>query len=120
MKPHNMLEDEIGLNWLFEGRPIDNLLQDEESPIVDIFVAGQNVATDSIDKFTKALLKRDYLNVKNFNGFNDSDVGVICIPETYLPDAPKILEPAKSIAEDVVVANLNVVLENPNLAVCTY
>ena len=72
-------------------------------PVRDIFVAGQDIATESIKEFTKHLLKRDYLNVANFNGINDADVGVIVIPETHIPKKPRIVEP--EIADDVVKNN---------------
>ena len=71
-------------------------------PIRDIFVAGQDIATESIKEFTKYLLKRDYLNVATFDGSNDADVGVIVIPETHIPKKPRIVEPK---IEDLIIEN---------------
>ena len=71
-------------------------------PIRDIFVAGQDIATESIKEFTKYLLKRDYLNVATFDGSNDADVGVIVIPETHIPKKPRIVEPN---IEDLIIKN---------------
>jgi hypothetical protein len=38
-------------------------------------------------------VKRDYLTAYDFNGFNDSDIGMIAIPENYIPIKPRIVEP---------------------------
>ena len=68
-----------------------------------MFVVGQDIATDSIPKFSRFLLERDYREVANFNGFNDGDVGVIVIPEEYIPKKPRIVEPDD--ADEVIENN---------------
>ena len=39
------------------------------------------------------MLSREYLNVANFDGTNEADVGVIVVPETHLPKKANIVEP---------------------------
>ena len=71
----------------------------------DFYAVGQDFATESAKELSRNLLARDYLNLANFDGSNDADVGVIVIPEKHIPKKPKIVDPD----------NANVVLENnPN------
>ena len=51
-------------------------------------------------------LKRSFAN---FNGFNDGDVGVIVIPEEYIPKKPRIVEPddADEVIENNAWLNYN-------------
>ena len=67
-------------------------LQNEQPPR-DLFVVGQDVATDSIKKLTRYLLERDYREIADFDGFYDGDVGVIVIPERYIPKKPRVVDP---------------------------
>ena len=79
-----------------------NSVEELSESFEDLFVVGQDIATDSIPKFSRLLLERDYREVANFNGFNDGDVGVIVIPEEYIPKKPRIVEPDDA---DVVIQN---------------
>ena len=77
-------------------------LENEQIPR-DIFVVGQDVATDSVKDLTDFLLKRDYPAVAEFDGVDDGDVGTITVPETYIPKKPRIVEP--DIADEVIENN---------------
>ena len=74
-----------------------------EQPPRDLFVVGQDVATDSVKDLTDFLLKRDYLEVAEFDGVDDGDVGTITVPETYIPKKPRVVEP--EIADEVIANN---------------
>ena len=76
---------------------------DNESPLIDIFVAGQDCATNSIKDFTEKLLKRDYPKVAASLGLNDKEIGVINIPETFIPKKARVVKP--EIAEEVIQNN---------------
>ena len=76
---------------------------DNESPLIDIFVAGQDCATNSIKEFTEKLLKRDYPKVAASLGLNDKEIGVINIPETFIPKKARVVKP--EIAEEVIQNN---------------
>ena len=80
------------------NRPLQN-----EQPPRDLFVVGQDVATDSVKDLTDFLLKRDYKEVYDFDGGDDGDVGIITVPETYIPKKPRVVEP--EIADEVIENN---------------
>ena len=86
-----------------------NSVEELSESFEDLFVVGQDIATDSIPKFSRFLLERDYREVANFNGFNDGDVGVIVIPEEYIPKKPRIVEPddADEVIENNAWLNYN-------------
>ena len=86
-----------------------NSVEELAESFEDLFVVGQDIATDSIPKFSRYLLERDYRNVANFDGFNDGDVGVIVIPEEYIPKKPRIVEPddADEVIENNAWLNYN-------------
>ena len=76
---------------------------DNEQPIIDIFVAGQDCATSSIKEIGATLVKRDYPKVAASLGFNDKEIGVINVPDTFLPKKPRVVKP--EIAEEVIQNN---------------
>ena len=82
-----------------------NIQNGTKKPTRNIYVVGQDIATESITKLTNDLLSREYLNVANFDGTNDADVGVIVIPETHIPKKPRVVEPDN--AEIVIQENPN-------------
>ena len=54
-----------------EGSSADidpNSIEDLADSFRDLFVVGQDIATDSIKTFTRLLLERDYQEIANFNG----------------------------------------------------
>ena len=65
----------------------------------DFFVIGQDIATDSLKELSKYLMTRDYENVAEFDGCDDGKVGVITIPEKYIPKKPNVVDLEK---EDIV------------------
>ena len=73
---------------------------DNEQPIIDIYVAGQDCATSSIKEIGVTLVKRDFPKVAASLGLNDKDIGVISIPDTFIPKKARIVKP--EIAEEVL------------------
>ena len=67
-----------------------------QQPTRNIYVLGQNKATESIKELTNDLLTREYLNIAKFDGIDDADVGVIVIPESHIPKKPRIVDPDNS------------------------
>ena len=67
-----------------------------KQPTRNIYVLGQDKATESIKELTNDLLSREYLNVAKFDGIDDADVGVIVIPESHIPKKPRIVDPDNS------------------------
>ena len=51
------------------------ILEGNEQPIIDIYVAGQDFATSSIKEIGATLVKRDYPKVAASLGLNDKDIG---------------------------------------------
>ena len=76
---------------------------DNEQPIVDIYVAGQDFATRSIKEIGATLVKRDYPKVAASLGLNDKEIGVIVVPETFIPKKARVVKP--EIAEEVIQNN---------------
>ena len=74
-----------------------------EQPIIDIYVAGQDFATSSIKEIGATLVKRDYPKVAASLGLNDKDIGVIVVPETFIPKKARVVKP--EIAEEVIQNN---------------
>ena len=74
-----------------------------EPPIIDIYVAGQDCATSSIKKIGATLLKRDFPEVADSLGFNDKEIGVIAVPDTFIPKKARIVKP--EIAEEIIENN---------------
>ena len=74
-----------------------------DDPIIDIYVAGQDFATSSIKEIGKTLVKRDYPKVAASLGLNDKDIGVIVVPDTFLPKKARVVKP--EIAEEVIQNN---------------
>ena len=74
-----------------------------EEPILDIYVAGQDFATSSIKEIGATLMKRDYSEVADSLGFNDKEIGVISVPDTFLPKKARIVKP--EIAEEIIENN---------------
>ena len=68
----------------------------EQEHIRDIYVIGQDIAVESVKELSRTLLERDYLNLANFDGSSDVDVGVIVIPEKHIPKKPRIVDPENS------------------------
>ena len=73
---------------------------DNEQPIIDIYVAGQDFATSSIKEIGATLVKRDFPKVAASLGLNDKDIGVIVVPDTFIPKKARIVKP--EIAEEVI------------------
>ena len=74
-----------------------------DEPIIDIYVAGQDCATSSIKEIGKTLVKRDYPKVAASHGLNDKEIGVIVVPDTFLPKKARVVKP--EIAEEVIQNN---------------
>ena len=79
------------------------ILEGNEQLIIDIYVAGQDFATSSIKEIGATLVKRDYPKVAASLGLNDKDIGVIVVPETFIPKKARIVKP--EIAEEVIDNN---------------
>ena len=77
--------------------------QPHSEPIIDIYVAGQDCATSSIKEIGATLVKRDYPKVAASLGLNDKDIGVIVVPETFIPKKARIVKP--EMAEEVIQNN---------------
>ena len=98
------MEKNYGVNFEVEDdSPNQTEENDNEPPIIDIFVAGQDCATNSIKEFTKKLLKRDYPKVAASLGLNDKEIGVINIPEKFIPKKARVVKP--EIAQEVIQNN---------------
>ena len=74
-----------------------------DEPIIDIYVAGQDFATSSIKEIGATLMKRDYPKVAASLGLNDKDIGVIVVPDTFIPKKARVVKP--EIAEEVIQNN---------------
>ena len=74
-----------------------------EQPIIDIYVAGQDYATSSIKEISETLLKRDYPKVAASLGLSDKEIGVINVPDTFLPKKARVVKP--EIADEVIQNN---------------
>ena len=74
-----------------------------DDPIIDIYVAGQDFATSSIKEIGKTLVKRDFPIVAASLGLNDKEIGVIAVPDTFLPKKARVVKP--EIAEEVIQNN---------------
>ena len=71
--------------------------KDDTKIIRNIYVLGQDKASESIKETVDDLMNRDYPKVANFDGSIDSDVGVIFVPEDcHIPRRPAIIEPGKA------------------------
>ena len=79
------------------------IIEGNEQPIIDIYVAGQDFATSSIKEIGATLVKRDYPKVAASLGLNDKDIGVIVVPETFIPKKARVVKP--EIAEEVIQNN---------------
>ena len=113
-----MIREKMEKNYNVKFEQVDDSSQqtsiegnDNEQPVIDIYVAGQDCATNSIKEFTEKLLKRDYPKVAASIGLNDKEIGVINIPETFIPKKARVVKP--EIAEEVLQNNL----EDTKLAV---
>ena len=85
----------------FEGEsskePEQNEKKDDTKNIRNIYVVGQDKASESIKETVDDLMNRDYLKAAIFDGSNDSDVGIIVVPEDcHIPRSPTIIEPGKA------------------------
>ena len=85
----------------FEGEsskePEQNEKKDDTKNIRNIYVVGQDKASESIKETVDDLMNRDYLKAAIFDGSDDSDVGVIVVPEDcHIPRSPTIIEPGKA------------------------
>ena len=76
---------------------------DNEQPIIDIYVAGQDFATSSIKEIGATLVKRDFPKVAASLGLNDKDIGVIVVPDTFIPKKARVVKP--EIADEVIQNN---------------
>ena len=105
-----MIRDKMEKNYNVKFEQVDDSLpntsiegNDNEQPIIDIYVAGQDCATSSIKEIGKTLVKRDYPKVAASLGLNDKDIGVIVVPETFIPKKARVVKP--EIAEEVIQNN---------------
>jgi hypothetical protein len=70
--------------------------KDDTKIIRNIYVVGQDKASESIKETVDDLMNRDYPKAAVFDGSDDSDVGVIVVPEDcHIPRRPAIIEPGK-------------------------
>ena len=71
--------------------------KDDTNNVRNIYVVGQDKASESIKETVDDLMNRDYLKAAIFDGSDDSDVGVIVVPEDcHIPRSPAIIEPGKA------------------------
>ena len=71
--------------------------KDDTKIIRNIYVLGQDKASESIKETVDDLMNRDYPNAAVFDGSDDGDVGVIFVPEDcHIPRRPAIIEPEKA------------------------
>ena len=106
-----MIREKMEKNYNVKFEQVDDSSQqtilegnDNEQPmIIDIYVAGQDCATSSIKEMGKTLVKRDYPKVAASHGFNDKEIGVIAVPDTFLPKKARVVKP--EIAEEVIQNN---------------
>ena len=85
----------------FEGEsskePEQNEKKDDTKNIRNIYMVGQDKASESIKETVDDLMNRDYLKAAIFDGSDDSDVGIIVVPEDcHIPRSPTIIEPGKA------------------------
>ena len=102
-----MIREKMEKNYNVKFEQVDDSSQqttiegnDNEQPIVDIYVAGQDCATSSIKEIGVTLMKRDYPKVAASLGLNDKDIGVIVVPETFIPKKARVVKP--EIGEEVI------------------
>ena len=70
--------------------------KDDTKIIRNIYVLGQDKASESIKETVDDLMNRDYPKAAVFDGSDDSDVGVIVVPEDgHILRRPAIIEPGK-------------------------
>ena len=103
-----MIREKMEKNYNVKFEQVDDSLQQtilegNEQPIIDIYVAGQDCATSSIKEIGKTLVKRDYPKVAASLGLNDKEIGVIVVPETFIPKKARVVKP--EIAEEVIQNN---------------
>ena len=106
-----MIREKMEKNYNVKFEQVDDSLQqtilegndNEQQPIIDIYVAGQDCATSSIKEIGKTLVKRDYPKVAASLGLNDKEIGVIVVPDTFLPKKARVVKP--EIAEEVIQNN---------------
>ena len=74
-----------------------NEKKDDANNIRNIYVVGQDKASESIQETVDDLIDRDYPIAAIFDGSDDGDVGVIVVPEDcHIPRRPAIIEPGKA------------------------
>ena len=105
-----MIREKMEKNYSVKFDQVDDSLQqtsregnDNEQPIIDIYVAGQDCATSSIKEICETLVKRDYPKVAASLGLNDTDIGVIVVPDTFIPKKARVVKP--EMAEEVIQNN---------------
>ena len=106
-----MIREKMEKNYNVKFEQVDDSLQqtilegndNEQQPIIDIYVAGQDCATSSIKEIGVTLVKRDYPKVAASLGLNDKEIGVIVVPDTFLPKKARVVKP--EIAEEVIQNN---------------
>ena len=105
-----MIREKMEKNYNVKFEQVDDSLQqtilegnDNEQPIIEIYVAGQDCATSSIKEIGATLVKRDYPKVAASLGLNDKEIGVIVVPDTFIPKKARIVKP--EIAEEVIQNN---------------
>ena len=103
-----MIREKMEKNYNVKFEQVDDSLQQtilegNEQPIIDIYVAGQDCATSSIKEIGKTLVKRDYPKVAASLGLNDKEIGVIVVPDTFIPKKARVVKP--EIAEEVIQNN---------------
>ena len=105
-----MIREKMEKNYNVKFDQVDDSLQqtiiegnDNEQPIIDIYFAGQDCATSSIKEIGVTLVKRDYPKVAASLGLNDKEIGVIVVPDTFLPKKARVVKP--EIAEEVIQNN---------------
>ena len=71
--------------------------KDNTKIIRNIYVLGQDKASESFKETIDDLMNRDYPKAANFDGSDDGVVGVIVVPEDcHIPRRPAIIEPEKA------------------------
>ena len=103
-----MIREKMEKNYNVKFEQVDDSLQQtilegNEQPIIDIYVAGQDFATSSIKEIGATLVKRDFPKVAASLGLNDKDIGVIVVPDTFIPKKARVVKP--EIAEEVIQNN---------------
>ena len=112
-----MIREKMEKNYKVKFEQVDDSSQqtsiegnDNEQPIIQIYVAKQNCATSSIKEIGVTLIKRDYPKIVASLGLN---IKVIVVPDTFIPTA--LQTAASSMALGQRSTNIRPVMKNKKM-----